>query len=137
MTDNEARKRAARDFQAVNPGISYTSARRRVSRDQRRPLTAVLGTGVDGRPVRLNLEWQSRGGDGPHCVFSGPAGSGRAVLLAAAATGLFSGQNRYDVDLVVSGCDDVRLGVAHTRVDAADLSDHVDGLLEERYELLR
>jgi hypothetical protein len=136
VTSNESRKRAARDFQAANPGTSYTRARRLVARDKRRPLTAVLGTGIDGTPVRLNLEWQSRGGDGPHCAVSGPGGSGRAALLAALATGLFSGQNRGDCELVVSGCDDVLIGVQHTRVDAG-LSGRVNGLLEERYELLR
>ena len=86
MSDNESRKRAAREFQAANPGTSYTRALRQVSHGRiRRPLTAVLGTGLDGQAVEVNLEWESRGGSGPHCVVVGDEVSSLLAVLAELA----------------------------------------------------
>lgn len=135
MSDNESRKRAARKFQAANPGTSYTRALRQVSHGRiRRPLTAVLGTGLDGRAVEVNLEWESRGGSGPHCVVVGDEVSS---LLAVLAAGLAAGQAPGDLELVLCAGEDVRLQVMHRRVDAGELAEIVDELLQSRYAFFR
>lgn len=135
MSDNESRKRAAREFQAANPGTSYTRALRQVSHGRiRRPLTAVLGTGLDGRAVEVNLEWESRGGSGPHCVVVGDEVSS---LLAVLAAGLAAGQAPGDLELVLCAGEDVRLQVMHRRVDAGELAEIVDELLQSRYAFFR
>lgn len=135
MSDNESRKRAAREFQAANPGTSYTRALRQVAKGRiRRPLTAVLGTGLDGRTVEVNLDWQSRGGSGPHCVVAGEEVSS---LLTVLATGLAAGQSPGDLELVVCASSDTQLKVAHRRVGADGLAAVVNELLESRIEFFR
>lgn len=135
LSDNESRKRAAREFQAANPGTSYTRALRQVSKERtRRPLTAVLGTGFDGRPVEVNLEWESRGGNGPHCVVIGDEVSS---LLTVLATGLAAGQAPGDLELVLCAGEDTQLQVTHRRVDADELTEILDELLQSRYEFFR
>ncbi|MEU0498018.1 hypothetical protein [Mycobacterium sp. NPDC006124] len=135
MSDNESRKRAAREFQAANPGTSYTRALRQVAKKRiRRPLTAVLGTGVDGRPVEVNLDWLSDGGSGPHCMVAGDEVSS---LLTVLATGLAAGQSPGDLELVVCAGEDTRLDVVHRRVVADELADVVNELLASRIELFR
>lgn len=137
MSDNDARKRAARDFQAANPGTSYTRALRHVTDNQRRPLTAVLGTGLDGGTVSVNLEWASAGGSGPHCLVVGSAPEAVASLMAVLAAGLTAGQNRGDLELVRCADEGAQLGVEHRRVDPTDLVAHVDELLASRLQLLQ
>lgn len=135
MSDNESRKRAAREFQAANPGTSYTRALRQVAKKRiRRPLTAVLGTGVDGRPVEVNLDWQIHGGNGPHCMVAGDEVSS---LLTVLATGLAAGQSPGDLELVVSAGEDTQAEAAHRRVGADELAAVVDELLASRCELFR
>ena len=135
MSDNESRKRAARAFQADNPGTSYTRALRQVAHGRiRRPLTAVLGTGLDGRAVELNLEWESRGGSGPHCVVVGDEVSS---VLAVLAVGFAAGQAPGDLELVLCAGEDVQLQVTHRRVDAGELAGIIDELLQSRYEFFR
>lgn len=135
MSDNESRKRAAREFQAANPGTSYTRALRQVSHGRiLRPLTAVFCTGLDGRAVEVNLEWESRGGSGPHCVVVGDEVSS---LLAVLAAGLAAGQAPGDLELVLCAGEDVQLQVTHRRVDAGELAAFVDELLQSRYEFFR
>lgn len=137
MSDNEARKRAARDFQAANPGTSYTRALRQVAGKLRRPLTATLGTGLDGGAVSVNLEWPSRGGNGPHCMIVCSSNSAVSSLMAVLAAGLVAAQNKGDLELVLCSGQDVRLDVAHRRVDPSALAGHVDELLDARFQLLR
>lgn len=135
MSDNESRKRAAREFQAANPGTSYTRALRQVSHGWiRRPLTAVLGTGLDGQAVEVNLEWESRGGSGPHCVVVGDEVSSLLTVLAA---GLAAGQAPSDLELVLCASEDVQLQVTHRRVDGGELAAFVDERLQSRYEFFR
>lgn len=137
MSDNEARKRAARDFQAANPGTSYTRALRHVTGNKRRPLTAVLGTGLDGDTVSVNLEWAHAGGSGPHCLVVGSAPEAVASLMAVLAAGLTAGQDRGDLQLVLCAGEGTQLGVEHRRVDPNDLVGHVDELLAARLQLLQ
>ncbi|WP_099020928.1 hypothetical protein [Mycolicibacterium palauense] len=135
MSDNESRKRAAREFQAANPGTSYTRALRQVAKKRiRRPLTAVLGVGVGGRPVELNLDWQVHGGSGPHCTVAGEQVSS---LLAVLATGLAAGQSPGDLELMVCVDEDTQVTVAHRRVGAGELAAVVDELLASRFEFFR
>jgi hypothetical protein len=137
LSDNEARKRAARDFQAANPGTSYTRALRHVTGNKRRPLTAVLGTRLDGDTVSVNLEWAHAGGSGPHCLVVGSAPEAVASLMAVLAAGLTAGQDRGDLQLVLCAGEGTQLGVEHLRVDPTDLADHVDELLAARLQLLQ
>ncbi len=103
MTNNAAR-RAARDYQAANPGTSYTRALRQASRgDEFKPLTATLGLGLDGRRVVLNLDWECHGGMGPHCLISGLSAAGSSAILATVMEKLYAGQHAGDVDLVFTG----------------------------------
>lgn len=135
MSRNESRERAAREFQAANPGTSYTRALRQVSRGgQRRPLLAVLGTGSDGASVSVNLEWESEGGSGPHCLI---AGAEVPALLAVLAAGLASGQRAGDLELVLCAGEATQLTVEHRRVGADELVGHVDDVLRSRHEFLR
>lgn len=135
MSDNESRKRAAREFQAANPGTSYTRALRQVAKRRiRRPLTAVLGTGLDGRPVEVNLDWPASGGSGPHCTLVGEEVS---PVLAVLATGLAEGQNPGDLELVVCAGENTQLQVAHRRVGVDELAAVVEDLLQSRYEFFR
>ena len=136
LSDNESRKRSAREFQAANPGTSYTRALRQVAKKKliRRPLTAVLGAGVHGRPVEVNLDWQIHGGSGPHCVVAGDEVSS---LLAVLATGLAAGQSPGDLELVVCAGENTQVEVAHRRVGADELAAVVDELLASRFEFFR
>ncbi|PJE03569.1 MAG: hypothetical protein CK429_32705 [Mycobacterium sp.] len=135
MSSNESRKSAAREFQAANPGTSYTRALRQVSHgDQRRPLSAVLGTGPDGASVSVNLEWESQGGSGPHCLI---AGAEVPALLAVLAAGLASGQRQGDLELVLCASDATQVTVDHRRVGADELVEHVNDVLRSRHEVLR
>jgi len=81
--------------------------------DQRRPLTATLGVGADGHPVRINLEWEADGGAGPHCLITGPSQSESWAVMATLARGLHAGQRRGDLELVVTGSGDLDIDVAH------------------------
>lgn len=137
MSDNEARKRAARDFQAANPGTSYTRALRHVTGNQRRPLTAVLGTGLDGGTVSVNLEWANAGGSGPHCLVVGSPPEAVTSLMAVLAVGLAAGQNQGDLELLLCAGEGAQLGVEHRRVDPTALAGHVDELLAARIQLLQ
>lgn len=135
MSNNESRERAAREYQAANPGTSYTRARRQVTDGRpRRPLVAVLGDGLDGGVVSVNLEWESFGGTGPHCLVVGDEVSD---LLGVLATGLAAGQRDGDLELVLCAKPSTQLGVAHRRVDSDDLTSHVNELLESRFRLLQ
>lgn len=135
MSNNESRERAARAFQIANPGTSYTRALRQVTDGRpRRPLVAVLGEGLDGGVVAVNLEWLSCGGTGPHCLVVGDEVS---ALLGVLATGLAGGQRDGDLELVLCAKPSTQLGVAHKRVDSDDLASHVSELLESRYRLLQ
>jgi predicted AAA+ superfamily ATPase len=99
VADNEARKKAARDYQRRNPGTSYTKARRQVSPTDRRPLIATLGADDRGKPVHVNLDEQATGGCGPNCLIAGWPGTGKTTLLAAMAASLLHGQRQGDVEL--------------------------------------
>ncbi|MGJ6127427.1 hypothetical protein QN239_33140 [Mycolicibacterium sp. Y3] len=135
MSSNESRKSAAREFQAANPGTSYTRALRQVSHGGlRRPLLALLGTGPDGASVSVNLEWESQGGSGPHCLV---AGAEVPALLAVIAAGLAAGQKPEDLELVLCAGEDTQVTVEHRRVDAGELVGHVDEVLGSRHEFLR
>ncbi|WP_151834963.1 hypothetical protein [Mycobacterium avium] len=134
MSSNESRKRAARAFQAANPGTSYTRALRQVTHGQRRPLTAALGAGLDGARVSVNLEWESQGGSGPHCLI---VGDEVPSLMAVLAAGLAADQRPGDLELVLCASEATRLPVEHRRFGAAELVGHVDELLVSRHEFLR
>ncbi len=135
MSNNESRERAAREYQAAHPGTSYTRARRQVTDGRpRRPLVAVLGEGLDGGVVSVNLEWESFGGTGPHCLVVGDEVS---ALLGVLASGLAAGQHEGDLELVLCAESSISLGVAHSRVDSDALVSHVNELLESRFRLLR
>ena len=136
MTDNAAR-RAARDYQAANPGTSYTRALRQVMHDRRRPLSATLGVGLDSNPVTLSLEWETPGGAGPHCLITGPSKSDSSAVVATLARGLHSGQRRGDLELVVTGSDDLDIDVAHRFISAAEFPSFVEDLLKVRAALFR
>lgn len=136
MSDNEARERDAREFQAENPGTSYTRARRQVART-RRPLRAVLGTGLNGQTVAVDLEWASRGGSGPHCAIVGSQADAVGPLMAILASGLMSGQHRGDLELLLCAGDGVQIGVEHRRFEAEALANHVDELLNARSHALQ
>jgi hypothetical protein len=137
LSDNEARKRAARHFQAANPGTSYTRALRHVTDNQRRPLTAVLGTGLDGGTVSVNLEWASAGGSGPHCLVVGSTREDVASLMAVLAVGLTAGQNQGDLELVLFAGNDFQLDVqTRVRMDSGEL-DGLDRLFVDRPQLMR
>lgn len=134
LSTKESRKRAARAYQAVNPGTSYTRALRQVgNKDQRRPLTAVLGEDRHGQSVSVNLEWTSVGGDGPHCVI---VGDEVPSLLAVLAAGLAAGQRPEDLELVLCGSAATQLGVEHRRVNPDQLARRIAELLRSRLELL-
>lgn len=133
MSDNESRKRAARAFQATNPGTSYTRALREVS-GQRRPLHAVLGAGLDGAALSVSLEWEAQGGSGPHCLI---AGSEVGSLLGVLASGLAETQRPHDLELLFCGDEATPLPVAARRVAASELVGHVDELLVSRQAILR
>lgn len=132
MSGNESRKRAARDFQAANPGMSYTRARRQVTHGQRR-LTALLGKSLDGANVTVDLEWASRGGSGPHCLI---VGAEVPALLAVLAAGLAAAQRPADLELVVCGSESTQLTVEHRRVDPIELVGLVDDVLASRRKFL-
>lgn len=134
MSSNESRKRAARAYQAANPGTSYTRALRQVTNGQRRPLTAPLGVGLDGARVSVNLEWESQGGSGPHCLI---VGAEVPLLMAVLAAGLAADQRPGDLELVLCASEGTRLAVEHRRLGAAELAGHVDELLVSRQEFLR
>lgn len=134
MSSNESRKRAARAFQAANPGTSYTRALHQVTDGQRRPLTTRLGAGLDGASVSVNLEWPSQGGSGPHCLI---LGAEVPALLTVLATGLAADQRPGDLELVLCASEATRLTAEHRRLGAAELVGDVDELLLSRQEFLR
>lgn len=135
MTNNAAR-RAARDYQAANPGTSYTRALRQASRgDAVAPLTATLGLGLDGRRVLLNLEWESRGGMGPHCLISGLSAAGSSALLATVMEKLYAGQRTGDVDLVFTGPPAPDVEVPHRYVTVDEFPEFIADVLSARVAL--
>jgi len=134
VSSNDSRKRAARAFQAANPGTSYTRALRQVTSPQRRPLTARLGAGLDGASVSVNLEWASYGGSGPHCLI---VGAEVPALLTVLATGLSAAQRPGDLELVLCASEASQLTVDHRRLGATELVEHVREVLVSRIEFLR
>lgn len=132
MSDRDARKRAAREYQARHPGTSYMAALRAVSRARRRAaLAAVVGTDTAGCPQRVNLDEQAHGGDGPHMLITGPDATEIAAALSTAATAL---ARRRDgtVRLLVCGGEEIRPDIAHDRVRPTDFSAAIDHLLDQR-----
>jgi hypothetical protein len=136
MTDN-ARKRDARAFQKAHPGTPYTQALREVSKGKRRPLTAVLGQGLDGSTVSANLEWAIHGGAGPHCVIVGLPGDGARTMLSHLAAGLAAGQRPEDLELIVCANESLNINCDHLRLDPPALKRHVDQLFDDRFRTLR
>lgn len=137
MSDNNAHKRAARALQAANPGMSYTRALRAVSNGQRRPLTAQLGLDHAGNPVVVNLESLPRGGSGPHCLLTGDDHNDVRDLLAHLAAALVTDQPKGDVALIVGAAEPIGLTVDHLRLDSPTLISHVDGIFDQRWQLLK
>lgn len=135
MTNNAAR-RAARDYQAANPGTSYTRALRQVSRDEFQPLTATLGLGLDGRPVVLNLDWECHGGMGPHCLISGLSAAGSSAILATVMEKLYAGQRAGDVDLVFTGLAAPDVEVPHRYITPDEFPAFIEEMVNARATLL-
>lgn len=131
MSDKDARKRAAREFQARHPGTSYLKALRAVARARRRPAFAVVvGTDAAGRPQRVNLDEQAHGGNGPHMLIAGPQTTETAAALSTVATALV--RQEASVRLVVCGSDAIRLDADHERVGPTEASAAIDQLLDQR-----
>ena len=136
---NSARTRAARAYQAANPGTAYTRALRAVATTaRRRPLIATIGQ-AGGSPYRINLEWSRDGGQGPHGLIAGVPGSHAAGLLGVLADALHSQQVAGDLEIIYSSDHALTrpLTADHMAITPADLVDHVDELLVRRLVALQ
>lgn len=133
MATNNARKSAAKRYQAEHPGTTYPQALRMVSHGQR-PLAAVIGVKPsNAESVWLNLEEVSLGGFGPHCGILGATGAGKTHLLTVMAHSIRSAAPPRGVQLVYIGPDDeiARFEDAQTRTQT-ELSGYLGSLCDGR-----
>lgn len=136
MTDN-ARKRAARDYQKAHPGTPYLQARREVSKDARRPLVAGLGQDLAGGDITVNLEWAGYGGTGPHCVIFGQHQGDARIMMTHLAAGLRAGQRKGDLEIIACTTDALNSDYAGAFSEAEPLTEHVDQVFGERCRTLK
>lgn len=136
MTDN-ARKRAAREYQKAHPGTPYLQARREVSKDARRPLVARLGRTVDGDDITINLEWAIYGGTGPHCVIFGEHQGDARIMMKHLAAGLRVGQRKGDLEIIACATDALNSDYADAVYEAGALTEHVNQVFDERCQTLK
>ncbi|KIU14232.1 hypothetical protein [Mycolicibacterium llatzerense] len=134
MRNDESSYRAARQYQADHPGVSYTRAKRMVTAatsSTRAPLVASF-PGEDGQPVAVNLEWAS----GPHALL---IGADAPALLPALADTLSAEQDERDLEIIYSTAQfpGYRIRAEHTHIPHRQLVDHVDSLACTRQSMLR
>jgi len=142
MRKDESSYRAARQYQADHPGVSYTRAKRIVTASMTATRAALAATyhGADGRPVVVNLEWPSdfRGSSssGPHAVL---IGADSAALLPSLLHKLSAAQDECDLEIVYSTAESpvYSIGAKHTHLTHQQIVDHVDGLACTRQDMLR
>lgn len=134
MTGNNKHKKQARELQAARGG-SYLRARRTVSRSHCPPITATLGHGPDGRPVKIDL---TRSYSWPLHVITGVTGTGKTVLAATICHSLVEGRKAGDVSVTVSSVSDGPLWPRQaTVVDPLQAIEVIDHEMSRREELLR
>lgn len=142
MRKDESSYRAARQYQADHPGVSYTRAKRIVtaSTTTTRAALAASYQSPDGQPVVVNLEWPSdfRGSvsSGPHAVL---IGADSAALLPSLLRKLSAAQDERDLEIVYSTAEApvYSIQAKHTHLTHQQLVDHVDGLACTRQDMLR
>lgn len=131
---NSARTRAARAYQAANPGTSYTRALRAVATTaRRRPLIATIGQ-AGGSPLRINLDEPAMGGQGPYATIVGAEESNAAELLSVLADALHRQQVAGDLELVYSSDHPPSppLTAPYVDVKPANLADRVVEVIQAR-----
>ncbi|SIA20295.1 Septum-associated FtsK-like translocase of DNA [Mycobacteroides abscessus subsp. massiliense] len=134
MTGNNKHKRHARELQAARGG-SYVRARRMVSRSHCPPITAMLGHGPDGRPVKIDL---TRAYSWPLHVITGVSGTGKTVLAATICHSLVEGRKASGVSVSVSSASGRSLWPDQaTVIDPPDTVEVIAHEMRRREELLR
>lgn len=133
MTGNNKHKRHARAHQAVRGG-TYVRARRIVSRSHCPPITATIGHGLDGRPVKLDF---TRAYHGHVWIIAGLTGSGKTVLAATICRSLTASRKSDEVSVLVGSYAHPSLFSAARVEDPADVLQVITEEMAERQELFR
>lgn len=134
MTGSNKHKRHARELQAARGG-RYIRARRAVSRFHCPPITATIGHGPEGRPVKIDL---TRSYSWPIHIITGLTGTGKTVLAATICHSLVEGRKAGDVSVTVSTPLAGGLWPRHAAVvDPLQTIEVIDEEMRRREELLR